>query len=118
MFTALTLFQWLSLSALLAVILAELWRLRRSAGNWGLPLLRLAVWLAAAAAIAYPRLTEIVASAAGIHRGADLVLYVFVLAFLACVFYYYSRYVRLQRQITEIVRHLALQEAARNDRSN
>jgi hypothetical protein len=53
------------------------------------------------------------ATAIGIGRGADVVLYLFVLAFLATAFYFYSRTVQLQRQVTQLVRHIAIQEARR-----
>lgn len=110
-----TVFQLVFVTILSGVILAELWGLWRGAGNWRVSLVRLVIWTAAAVAIANPNLTQIVARIAGIDRGADLVSYLFALSFLATSFYYYSRYVRLQRQVTEIVRHLAIVEA--KDRS-
>ncbi len=108
-----TVFQVVFLTILSGVILSELWGLWKGAGNWRVSLVRLVIWTAAAVAIAKPGLTQIVAHAAGIDRGADLVSYLFALSFLATSFYYYSRYVRLQRQVTEIVRHLAILEANR-----
>jgi len=54
-----------------------------------------------------------IATAVGIQRGTDLLLYVFVLGFLALTFYVYSRYVKLQRELTEVVRHVAVREARR-----
>ncbi len=108
-----TLFQFLSLSGLLLLLARELkgglrpHSLRLTRG------LRAVVWLAAALAIARPDWIQSLADAVGIHRGADLVFYVFVLAFLGASFFFYSRLVRMQRQMTQMVRHLALQEARR-----
>ncbi|MGL4421078.1 MAG: DUF2304 family protein [Gemmataceae bacterium] len=47
----------------------------------------------------------------GIGRGADAILYGFVLAFLWVSFWQYSQYLRLQRDLTQVVRYVAIQEA-------
>jgi small membrane protein len=62
-------------------------------------------------AIADPMITVRIARAIGIERGTDLVVYTFALAFLGTSFFFYSRLVRMQRQITELVRHIAIREA-------
>jgi len=51
----------------------------------------------------------------GIGRGTDLVFYLFVLAFLGAAFFFYSRLVRMQRQITQLIRDNAIREAQRGD---
>lgn len=79
---------------------------RRSAGLW------LLIWTAAAAAIARPELTMIVAHALGIGRGADLVLYCTILAILVGFFSLFARLRRLEEDMTRLVRHLAIREAA------
>ena len=76
-------------------------------------LLRCMIWLAAGAAICRPNLTQRLAKVLDIGRGADLVLYLFVLAFLVTSFYFYARHAALQRQVTELVRHLAIRDAER-----
>lgn len=108
---SLTGFQVIALALLGAVLLWEVWRFVSGPVSWGNWALRCAVWLAAAAAIARPQLTQDVAGALGIGRGADVILYVFVLAFLGTSFYWYSRHVRTERRLTEVVRQLALREA-------
>lgn len=108
-----TLFQYLALSFLgLLLVWEVVWYVRGMVlrGPW---MVRCLVWLSAALAIAFPELPQRAAVAVGITRGADLVLYLFTLAFLGVSFYLYSRFVRLQRQLTEMVRHVALQEARR-----
>ncbi len=106
-------FQWVMLPALGLLLVWELVRLARGPVSWGAWLLRVATWAAAAVAIADPDLVQRVASALGIGCGTDVVLYFAVLACSALTFYFYSRYVRLQRQLTLVVRHIALQEAQR-----
>src|SRR5688572_30762505 len=108
-----TLFQILSISFLILLFLRELVEARRDAIFLAARWLRGLVWLCAAAAIARPDLVQALAESVGINRGADLVFYLFVLAFLGAAFYFYSRLVRTQRQITQLVRYLALEQAKR-----
>jgi hypothetical protein len=57
-----------------------------------------------------PELSTRVAAVFGIHRGVDLVLYIFmVLAFFYAMIVYY-RLCDIRRDITLIVRHLAIAE--------
>jgi hypothetical protein len=106
-------FQWLAVPALGALFVWELIHLLRGPGPRGPRLFRSVIWLSAAVTIAQPDLTQDLANLAGITRGTDLVLYLFVLAFLATSFYFYSRYRRLQRQVTDLVRYLALRDPHR-----
>ncbi|HTN77093.1 MAG TPA: DUF2304 domain-containing protein [Pirellulaceae bacterium] len=108
-----TVFQWITISLLSALALSEVvgkLRGRRSGWVW---LFRLTLWIAAAVGIADPSLVSRVAGMVGIQRGADLVSYVVALSFLAASFYFYSRYTALQKQLTQIVRHIAIAEAKR-----
>ncbi len=106
-------FQWLTLPVLALLLVWEFVRLGRGPVAWGAWLLRVATWAAAAVAIAVPNLVQDVALALGIGRGTDVVLYFFVFVVLGSSFYFYSRYVRLQRQLTQVVRHVAIREARR-----
>ena len=108
-------FQWLSIPILAVLLLRELLRGRRGSETTVLWLLRCCIWLGAAATIAEPDHVTLIAREIGIQRGADLVLYLFVLTSIGTSFFFYSRYVRLQRQITQLVRHLAIQDARRGD---
>lgn len=79
---------------------------RREGIAWAL------VWFCAAVAIIRPELTVRVAKALGIGRGADLVLYCSVVAMMVGFMMVYIRLRRLQRELTLVVRHLALREAS------
>jgi len=107
------LFQIVALSVLGLLALRELLQLRHGPGHLKQWLLRTAVLAAAMVAIAQPELTNRFAHAIGIGRGADVVLYLFVLAFLFTSFAFYSRSVRLERQVTVLVGKLAQLEAQR-----
>jgi hypothetical protein len=82
---------------------------RRAAFGWTL------LWIAAAAAIARPSLTVTVARFLGIGRGADLVFYCAILGMLIALFLIYVRFKRLEREITTIVRHLAIRDAEEDE---
>jgi hypothetical protein len=69
------------------------------------------VWLAGSTAIIWPHSTALIAHALGIGRGADLLLYSSVLVMCVAFFYVYTRFRRLDRQITLLVRRLAIQHA-------
>jgi hypothetical protein len=78
---------------------------KRVGGFWML------IWFAAAAALIWPNATRVVARALGIGRGTDLVLYVSVFAMLAGFFYIYTRFRKLDRALTLLVRELAIERA-------
>ena len=104
-------FQWIFLSLLAAVLVAELWRFWRDAGERRVRSTRILVFGAAATAIALPNAIQVLATWLGIARGTDLVLYIFIAAFLIVSFYLYSYCIRLQRELIELVRRQAIYEA-------
>ena len=106
-------FQIIAVSILGLLLLRDLWNWSRPYPGKFVRLLRCLVWIGAGVAIADPWLVQSVATALGIGRAADAVLYVFVLAFLWVSFYLYTRCLRLEREITALTRHLAIREATR-----
>jgi hypothetical protein len=106
------LFQWITLPLLGVLFLFDLRamlvrrpKFRRDR------VLRCLIWLAAGLAIYQPDMTSAIANSIGIQRGADLVMYMFVLTFLGTTFYFYSQNVTMERRLTEVIRHVALREA-------
>jgi hypothetical protein len=108
---SLNLFQWLALSAILCLLIVELAGAIRGRVVRRFWIVRVVIWIAAGIAIYQPDRVTRLARAIGIERGADLVLYLTVLTFFATSLFLYARCLRLQNQITRIVRHLALEEA-------
>ena len=101
-------------TVMVAVILAGMFRQRQQTRvRLGL----IVVWLTAVVAILVPDLTMSAANAVGIGRGADLLLYVALLAALVALLVIYLRFAALESQITELVRHVAISEARRSQPS-
>lgn len=111
----LNVFQWLTLPALALLLAWDGYGLLARRPTFRKDrLVRFVVWAAALATIANPDLTTQAGNAIGIGRGTDLVLYLLVLAFLGTAFYFYSENVRLHRQLTDVVRHIAINEARKD----
>ncbi len=106
-----TLFQVSALTVVAVMCLATLAAffrsgfVRRDALAWSF------VWIAAGVAIAWPQLTASAARRLGIGRGADLVLYCAVVVMMVGFLMVYSRLRQVRRDLTLVVRHLALLEA-------
>lgn len=96
-----------------SLILIAAWQIVRSvrddAETQGL--LRAGVLLAAALAVAYPDWVTRFANLLGIGRGADVVLYGLVFAFLAVSWKLYVENQRLRWDLTELIRQSALKSA-------
>ncbi len=67
-----------------------------------------------AAAIIFPNITQAAADLVGVGRGTDLVLYMSVVAVMFVLLHYYTKFVELQRQLTEVTRELAILRAEVN----
>jgi hypothetical protein len=67
------------------------------------------IWLGTGVGVLWPRSTVLAARALGIGRGADLVLYCTAFAMLVGFFYIYTRFRKLDRQLTLLVRRLAVE---------
>lgn len=63
---------------------------------------------AGAVAVVMPETTSEVAQFFGVGRGADLVMYVSIIAILFVLVHYYSKFVELQRNVTQLTRELAI----------
>ena len=113
-----TLFQWIGVPLLGLLLVATLigtarHRLVPRVGlGWS------ALWLLAALAIARPELTVAVARVLGIGRGTDLVLYLSILMMMVGFFALYIRYRRLQEEITQIVRAIAIMNVDRSEKDS
>jgi hypothetical protein len=69
--------------------------------------------LAAGVSVFYPSGWTWVANRVGIGRGADLLLYLFLLVFVGFVATTYRRFRQLEAQLTELSRHIAIERATK-----
>lgn len=107
--------QWVLLGALVLVGVYLL-KARHSASHQAIR--RLAIvgaLIVGALAVLFPSYTTVVASWLGIGRGADLLLYCFVIFALFYVVHQYRRQLWHEKTITDVARSLALLEAAHHD---
>lgn len=109
------LFQIIALLTLAGLIAATLTAVPRRIVNRREAAFLLMIWLVAAAAVAFPQLTVIAAKALGIGRGADLVSYCAVVLMLVGFTMIYVRLRRLRRELTLLVRELAIRDAIINE---
>ena len=66
---------------------------------------------AGAIAVVSPETSSQVAHFVGVGRGADLVMYVSIVAILFVLVHYYTKFVELQRHVTQLTRELAILRA-------
>lgn len=62
----------------------------------------------AGVAVVFPDLTQTAANLVGVGRGTDLVLYVSVVAIMFVLVHYYTKFVELQRKLTDMTREVAI----------
>lgn len=103
-------FQFLAVGLLSLLALRDIIGLRSNARNWMFSVTRIALWTCAAVAVLLPGLVQEVALALGIGRGADVILYLTVLAFLVWVMYQYAWNLRLEEKMTILVREAAIRD--------
>jgi small membrane protein len=62
-------------------------------------------------AVLFPESTNDIANFVGVGRGADLITYVIEIVVMFVLLHYYTKFVELQRQLTDVVRELAILRA-------
>jgi len=104
-------FQIIALCIVGLLVLISGYNLVRGRSRVAVRLSWLFLWLAAGAAILVPNATTTIAKLLGIERGADLVMYCAVIGGLVGFFMVYLGSRRMNRQLTEIARQVAIQGA-------
>ena len=85
--------------------------LRRNKLPFHIVIVFLLLALGAAAVLAPEATLDDIAHAFGVGRGVDLITYVFEVVTLFVLLHYYTKFVELQRQLTDVVRELAIVRA-------
>ena len=92
-------------AALILAVIAAGWMMLRTPGG------ALAFVVFAIVAIAFPSVMTAIAHRLGVGRGTDLLLYAMVVAFLAQILSSFRRNGARERQITQLARRIALDNA-------
>lgn len=106
----LTSFQTIALIGTAVILVATLAAAARHSIEWRTGFAWSLLWIAAAVAIARPSVTIALAHFLGIGRGADLVFYCGILGMMCGFWLVYVRMKRLERDITKLVRQIAITE--------
>lgn len=112
---SLNLFQILSLLVITFILARCVMRFARSGASRGWLAMEALIWILAGTFILRPEWTVAIAHWLGIGRGTDLVLYIVAITFLASIAYFYNRILKLEAEITKVVRHLAIRDAAQQN---
>lgn len=101
-------FQQLGLLFIAVVLVRVLISVARGTVRKRVALMWLSVWGGGALALVRPSLMVTAARSLGIGRGADLLLYCWVFATTWGFFWSYTKWRRMERQMTLLVRELAI----------
>jgi small membrane protein len=85
--------------------------LRRNKLPFHIMLVFVLLGLGAAAVLAPEKTLDDIANAFGVGRGVDLITYLFEAAALFVLLHYYTKFVELQRQLTNVTREVAILRA-------
>jgi hypothetical protein len=70
-----------------------------------------ALLAAGAAAVMFPGSTDDAAHYVGVGRGVDLITYILEIAVMFVLIHYYTKFVELQRELTQLTREMAILKA-------
>jgi hypothetical protein len=108
-----SLIQILLLIAIAYIILKTAQKYRISAITVREFFLWICFWLIGALVVLFPKATDSAAQFLGIARGADLIVYIGIIILFAGLFFLLVRLERLERDVTKIVRKMALEEESK-----
>ena len=102
--------QILIIAFILFALARTFWQFRHGRLTLAWLIFWIAFWILAGVVVLLPQTTSIVASLVGVGRGADLVIYVSLLALFYLVFRLFVRIEEVEREITRFVRAIALED--------
>lgn len=100
----------LIITFILFVILRTIGKYRNKDITFRESLIWILFWLIVAGATLMPQRTDVIANFLGVGRGADLLIYLSIIVLFFAVFKIIVRLEKIDRNFTEMVRHLALKE--------
>ncbi len=109
------LIQLILVAAIILIILRLIIQLKRQRISGGEFAGWIIIWLAAAVVILFPDITSFLAIKVGVTRGVDLVIYVSVVLVFYLLFKLLMRIEKIERDITELCRRIALGDKEKKD---
>lgn len=106
------LIQGIILIVVLLVIIRIFWQYRAKKINIKELVFWTIFWLAVGLVVLWPQSINILADYLGVGRGVDVVIYLSLLLVFYIIFRIFVRFDKLEKDITKITRHLALEEKA------
>ena len=101
--------------ALFAVVRTVM-QFRKGSLPLGMVLFWILFWILVGVVVALPGTTDIAANFVGVGRGADFVIYLSVVGLFYLVFRLYVKIEDVEREITRLVRKLALEDMDEKER--
>lgn len=99
------------LSIFVVIVVVRTWARRRRGDLGGREAMAWTVlWVLVCAAVLNPHITDVVARWFGVGRGADLLIFISIVALFALVSWLLSRVEKIEREITSVVRETALRD--------
>lgn len=108
---------FVTLFVLFAVSRAYL-RYREAALGFGGLMFWSLIWIAVEAVVWWPGFTDTIAKKIGVSRGVDALVYLSITLLFYGIFRLYIKTEFLEREITSLVRSMAIKEEALNNRAN
>ena len=75
-------------------------------------------WVFGVFVVFLPQTTDLIAATVGVERGADLIVYIAVLVLSYGVYRLMVGQARMQREVTDLVRQIAILEAKKDQKRN
>ena len=75
----------------------------------------LSFWALVLTAVIYPKSTDEIAKIVGVGRGADLLVYISIFVLFFVIFKIFVKLEKIERDITKIIRKIALDEKKNKD---
>ncbi|MEI6288635.1 MAG: DUF2304 family protein [bacterium] len=109
------LIQFILIIAILFIIIRSWYRKQKKEISSGEFFVWLAIWVVAIIVIAWPDITSLIASAVGVKRGVDLVVYVSIIFIFYLLFRLLMRIEKIEKDITHLTRAIALKQTDKNN---
>jgi hypothetical protein len=97
-----------------AVIFLIILKFKKGDLSWRELIAWLALWILVGLAVLWPHKTDEIAQFLGVERGANLLIYLSILALFYLMFKILVKIEKIERRIAQIIRHISLKDDDQN----